>query len=124
MAHAIFERDRDHPAEMAGGHGGSTMLFVGVVLDLGQWIGRIKPLPLRLGVLTGITVMCPISGPRPLPSLACLLALSVNPTLALCAAAVYAIALTIEGNVTQLPVAALGGIALLGRSESAGNRGV
>jgi predicted PurR-regulated permease PerM len=76
------------------------MLFVGVVTGLGLWIVGV-PLPFALGVLTGISVFVPYIGPAASSLLGLLLALSVSPTLALYAAAVYAIALTIEGNVTQ-----------------------
>lgn len=76
------------------------MLFVGIVTGLGLWIVGV-PLPLALGVLTGVSVFVPYLGPAiaTLPGL--LLALSVSPRLALYAAIVYVVALTIEGNITQ-----------------------
>jgi len=54
-----------------------------------------------LGVLTGVAVFVPYIGPAIATLPGVLLALSVSPTLALYAAIVYAVALTIEGNVTQ-----------------------
>ncbi|HTT98400.1 MAG TPA: AI-2E family transporter [Rhizomicrobium sp.] len=76
------------------------MLFVGVLTGLLMWLVGV-PLPFALGVLTGLSVFVPYIG----PAIACipglLLALSVSPTLAMYAAIVYAVALGIEGNVTQ-----------------------
>lgn len=76
------------------------MLFVGVVTGVGLWTVGV-PLSFALGVLTGVSIFVPYVGPMiaMLPGL--LLALSVSPTLAFYAAVVYAVALTIEGNVTQ-----------------------
>jgi predicted PurR-regulated permease PerM len=76
------------------------MLFVGVVTGFGLWIVGV-PLPFALGVLTGVSVFVPYIGPAIASFLGLLLALSVSPTLALYAGIVYAIALTLEGNVTQ-----------------------
>ncbi len=76
------------------------MLFVGVATGLGLWIVGV-PLPFALGVLTGVSVFVPYIGPAIASLLGLLLALSASPTLALYAAIVYAVALTIEGNVTQ-----------------------
>jgi predicted PurR-regulated permease PerM len=76
------------------------MLFVGVATGLGLWIVGV-PQPFALGVLTGISVFVPYIGPAIASLLGLLLALSVSPTLALYAGIVYAIALTVEGNVTQ-----------------------
>jgi len=76
------------------------MLFVGIVSGVLLWLVGV-PLPFALGVLTGLSVFVPYIGPTiaTLPGL--LLALSVSPTLALYAAIVYAVALFLEGNVTQ-----------------------
>ncbi len=76
------------------------MLFVGVVTGLGLWIVGV-PLPFALAVLTGVSVFVPYIGPATATVPGVLLALSVSPTLALYAAIVYAVALTIEGNITQ-----------------------
>lgn len=76
------------------------MLFVGVVTGVGLWLVGV-PLPFALGVLTGISVFVPYIGPTIALIPGLLLALSVSPSLALSAAIVYAVALTIEGNVTQ-----------------------
>ena len=76
------------------------MLFVGTVTGFGLWIVGV-PLSFALGVLTGISVLVPYIGPAVALVPGVLLALSVSPTLALYAAIVYAIALGIEGNVTQ-----------------------
>jgi predicted PurR-regulated permease PerM len=76
------------------------MLFVGIVTGLGLWIVGV-PLSFALGVLTGISVLVPYIGPAIALVPGVLLALSVSPTLALYAAIVYAVALGIEGNVTQ-----------------------
>ena len=76
------------------------MLFVGVVTGLGLWVVGV-PLPFALGVLVGVSVFVPYIGPALATVPGLLLALSVSPTLALYAAIVYAVALTIEGNVTQ-----------------------
>jgi predicted PurR-regulated permease PerM len=76
------------------------MLFVGIATGLGLWIVGV-PQPFALGVLTGVSVFVPYIGPAISSLLGLLLALSVSPTLALYAAIVYAIALTVEGNVTQ-----------------------
>jgi predicted PurR-regulated permease PerM len=76
------------------------MLFVGIVTGLGLWVVGV-PLPFALGVLTGVSVFVPYIGPAVAVIPGLLLALSVSPTLALYAAIVYAVALFIEGNVTQ-----------------------
>jgi predicted PurR-regulated permease PerM len=76
------------------------MVFVGVVTMLGLWAVGV-PLSFALGILTGISVFVPYIGPTIATVPGILLALSVSPTLALYAAIVYAVALTIEGNVTQ-----------------------
>jgi len=76
------------------------MLFVGVVTGVGLWAVGV-PLPLALGLLTGLSVFIPYVGPTIATVPGILLALSVSPTLALYAAIVYAVALTIEGNITQ-----------------------
>ncbi|MBV9991292.1 MAG: AI-2E family transporter [Alphaproteobacteria bacterium] len=76
------------------------MLFVGVVTGTGLWLVGV-PLPFALGVLTGVSVFVPYIGPTVALIPGLLLALSVSPSLALYAAIVYGVALTIEGNVTQ-----------------------
>ncbi|MBV9692255.1 MAG: AI-2E family transporter, partial [Alphaproteobacteria bacterium] len=76
------------------------MLFVGTVTGVGLWLVG-APLPLALGLLTGVSVFVPYIGPLAAVIPGLLLALSVSPTLAFYAGLVYAVALTIEGNVTQ-----------------------
>ena len=76
------------------------MLLLGVMTWFGMWLIGV-PFPLALAVLSGIAVFVPYIGPviATIPGL--LLAMSVHPTLALWAALVYAIVLTIEGNISQ-----------------------
>jgi len=76
------------------------MLFVGSITGIGLWLVGV-PLPLALGLLTGVSVFVPYIGPTAAVIPGVLLGLSVSPTLAFYAALVYAVALTIEGNVTQ-----------------------
>lgn len=76
------------------------MLFVGIVTGVGLWIVGV-PLPFALGILTGVSVFVPYIGPTIAVIPGVLLALSKGPTLAFYAAIVYAVALTIEGNITQ-----------------------
>jgi predicted PurR-regulated permease PerM len=76
------------------------MLLLGVMTFVGMWlIGA--PLPFALAVMSGVAVFVPYIGPviATIPGL--LLALSVSPRLALYAAIVYAVVLTIEGNISQ-----------------------
>ncbi len=97
------------------------MLFVGIVTGVGLWIVGV-PLPFALGVLTGVAVFVPYIGPTAATIPGLLLALSVSPTLAFYAAIVYAVALTIEGNVTQPLLQRWAGVALA-RPQPACHRG-
>ncbi len=76
------------------------MLLLGVMTFVGMWLIGV-PLPFALAVLSGVAVFVPYIGPliATIPGL--LLALSVRPILALYAAVVYLIVLTIEGNISQ-----------------------
>ena len=76
------------------------MLLLGVMTGVGMWLIGV-PLPFALAVLSGVAVFVPYIGPliATIPGL--LLALSVRPVLALYAAIVYLIVLTIEGNISQ-----------------------
>ena len=76
------------------------MLLLGVMTGIGMWLIGV-PLPFALAVLAGVAVFVPYIGPliATIPGL--LLALSVRPLLALYAAIVYLIVLTIEGNISQ-----------------------
>jgi predicted PurR-regulated permease PerM len=76
------------------------MLLLGVMTWFGMWLIGV-PLPIALAVLSGVAVFVPYIGPliAMIPGL--LLALSVSPTLALEAAIVYLVVLTIEGNISQ-----------------------
>jgi predicted PurR-regulated permease PerM len=76
------------------------MLFVGIMTGVGLWAVGV-PLSFALGVLTGVSVFIPYIGPMAATIPGLLLALSVSPKLAFYAALVYAVALTLEGNVTQ-----------------------
>jgi predicted PurR-regulated permease PerM len=76
------------------------MLLLGVMTGVGMWLIGV-PLPMALAVLSGVAVFVPYIGPfiATIPGL--LLALSVRPMLALYAAIVYLIVLSIEGNISQ-----------------------
>ncbi|MGA7676737.1 MAG: AI-2E family transporter [Rhizomicrobium sp.] len=76
------------------------MLLLGVMTGIGMWLIGV-PLPFALAVLSGVAVFVPYIGPliATIPGL--LLALSVRPSLAIYAAIVYLIVLTIEGNISQ-----------------------
>jgi predicted PurR-regulated permease PerM len=76
------------------------MLLLGLMTFIGMWIIGV-PLPFALAVMSGVAVFVPYIGPvlATIPGL--LLALSVSPRMALWAAIVYAIVLTIEGNISQ-----------------------
>ena len=76
------------------------MLLLGVTTGVGMWLIGV-PLPLALAVLSGVAVFVPYIGPAIATIPGLLLALSVSPRLALYAAIVYLIALTIEGNISQ-----------------------
>ena len=76
------------------------MLFLGVMTGVGMWLIGV-PLPLALAVLSGVAVFVPYIGPAIATIPGLLLALSVRPMLALYAAIVYLIVLTIEGNISQ-----------------------
>lgn len=76
------------------------MLLLGVMTFIGMWAIGV-PLPFALAVLSGAAVFVPYIGPvvAMIPGL--LLAFSVRPILALYAALVYLVALTIEAYVSQ-----------------------
>ncbi len=76
------------------------MLLLGAMTFVGMSIIGV-PLPFALAVLSGVAVFVPYIGPliATIPGL--LLALSVSPTLAVYAAIVYLVVLTIEGNISQ-----------------------
>jgi predicted PurR-regulated permease PerM len=76
------------------------MLFLGLMTGIGMWLIGV-PLPLALAVLSGVAVFVPYIGPAIATIPGLLLALSVRPMLALYAAIVYLIVLTIEGNISQ-----------------------
>ena len=76
------------------------MLLLGVMTGVGMWLIGV-PLPMALAVLSGVAVFVPYIGPALATIPGLLLALSVSPTLALYAAIVYLIVLTIEGNISQ-----------------------
>jgi predicted PurR-regulated permease PerM len=76
------------------------MLLLGVMTFIGMWLIGV-PLPFALAVLSGVAVFVPYIGPviATIPGL--LLAFSVRPVLALYAAGVYLVVLTIEAYVSQ-----------------------
>jgi len=76
------------------------MLLLSVMTGIGMWMIGV-PLPLALAVLSGVAVFVPYIGPLVATIPGLLLALSVRPMLALYAAIVYLIVLTIEGNISQ-----------------------
>jgi predicted PurR-regulated permease PerM len=76
------------------------MLLLGVMTGVGMWLIGV-PLPMALAVLSGVAVFVPYIGPAIATIPGLLLALSVSPRLALYAAIVYLIVLTIEGNISQ-----------------------
>ncbi len=76
------------------------MLLLGVMTFIGLWAIGV-PLPFALAVLSGIAVFVPYIGPAIATIPGLLLAFSVKPVLALYAAAVYAVVLTIEAYVSQ-----------------------
>lgn len=76
------------------------MLMMGGMTFLGlSFIGM--PAPFALAVLAGVGVFIPYIGPAITVIPGMLLAISVSPSMALYAALVYAVALTIEGNISQ-----------------------
>lgn len=83
--------------------------LLGMTLDMlllfaMTWIGMALigvPLPFALAVLSGVAVFVPYIGPMIATIPGILLALSISPTLALYAAIVYVVVLTIEGNISQ-----------------------
>ncbi len=76
------------------------MLLLGVMTFIGLWAIGV-PLPFALAVLSGAAVFVPYIGPAIATIPGLLLAFSVRPVLALYAAIVYLIALTIEAYVSQ-----------------------
>ena len=76
------------------------MLLLGVMTFVGMWAIGV-PLPFALAVMSGVAVFVPYIGPVIATIPGMLLALSVSPQMALYAAIVYAVVLTIEGNISQ-----------------------
>lgn len=76
------------------------MLLLGVMTFIGLWAIGV-PLPFALAVLSGVAVFVPYIGPAIAMIPGLLLAFSVRPILALYAAGVYAVVLTIEAYVSQ-----------------------
>lgn len=76
------------------------MVLLGIMTFIGMWLIGV-PLPFALAVLSGVAVFVPYVGPliAMIPGL--LLAFSVKPILALYAAGVYLVVLTIEAYVSQ-----------------------
>lgn len=76
------------------------MLLLGVMTFIGLWAIGV-PLPFALAVLSGVAVFVPYIGPAIATVPGLLLAFSVKPILAVYAAAVYLVVLTIEAYVSQ-----------------------
>lgn len=76
------------------------MLLLGVMTFIGLWAIGV-PLPFALAVLSGVAVFVPYIGPAIATIPGLLLAFSVRPILAVWAALVYLVALTIEAYVSQ-----------------------
>ncbi|GAA0549046.1 putative PurR-regulated permease PerM [Rhizomicrobium palustre] len=76
------------------------MLLLGVMTFIGLWAIGV-PLPFALAVLSGVAVFVPYIGPAIAMIPGLLLAFSVRPILALYAAGVYTVVLTIEAYVSQ-----------------------
>lgn len=76
------------------------MLLLGAMAFVGLWAVGV-PLPFALAVLLGVSVFVPYIGPAIALIPGLLLAFSVKPVMALYAAGVYAVVLTIEAYVSQ-----------------------
>lgn len=76
------------------------MLLLGVMTFVGLWAIGV-PLPFALAVLLGVSVFVPYIGPAIALIPGILLAFSVSPIMALYAALVYLVVLTIEAYVSQ-----------------------
>jgi predicted PurR-regulated permease PerM len=76
------------------------MLLLGVMTFIGMWAIGV-PLPFALAVLSGVAVFVPYIGPAIATVPGLLLAFSVKPILAVYAALVYLVVLTIEAYVSQ-----------------------
>lgn len=76
------------------------MLLLGVMTFIGMWLIGV-PLPFALAVLSGVAVFVPYVGPAIAMIPGLLLAFSVKPVLALYAAGVYLVVLTIEAYISQ-----------------------
>ena len=76
------------------------MLLLGVMTFIGLWAIGV-PLPFALAVLSGAAVFVPYIGPAIATIPGLLLAFSVKPILAVWAALVYLVVLTIEAYVSQ-----------------------
>ncbi|NIJ49608.1 putative PurR-regulated permease PerM [Rhizomicrobium electricum] len=76
------------------------MVLLGVMTFIGMWAIGV-PLPFALAVLSGAAVFVPYIGPAIATIPGLLLAFSVKPILALYAAMVYLVVLTIEAYVSQ-----------------------
>jgi predicted PurR-regulated permease PerM len=76
------------------------MLLLGIMTFIGLWAIGV-PLPFALAVLSGVAVFVPYIGPAIATVPGLLLAFSVKPILAVYAAIVYLVVLTIEAYVSQ-----------------------
>jgi predicted PurR-regulated permease PerM len=74
------------------------MLFLGTLVGVGLYMIGV-PVAFALGILSGLSVFVPYVGPIVATVPGLLIALSVSPTLALSAAAVYIVSQQLEGNV-------------------------
>lgn len=76
------------------------MLLLGIMTFIGMWAIGV-PLPFALAVMSGAAVFVPYIGPLIATVPGLLLAFSVKPVLALYAAGVYLVVLTIEAYISQ-----------------------
>jgi predicted PurR-regulated permease PerM len=74
------------------------MLFLGTLVGVGLYMIGV-PVAFALGILSGLSVFVPYIGPIVATVPGLLIALSVSPTLALSAAAVYIVSQQLEGNI-------------------------
>jgi predicted PurR-regulated permease PerM len=74
------------------------MLFLGTLVGVGLYMIGV-PVAFALGILSGLSVFVPYIGPIVATVPGLLIALSVSPTLALSAAAVYVVSQQLEGNI-------------------------
>jgi predicted PurR-regulated permease PerM len=74
------------------------MLFLGTLVGVGLYMIGV-PVAFALGILSGLSVFVPYIGPIVATVPGLLIALSVSPTLAISAAAVYIVSQQLEGNI-------------------------